>query len=165
MAKHRKKDRPGIQASAEAKRAAHTVLEVLSGLKGPSEAAEILSISLQRYYVLEKRGLEGLVNALEPREKGRRTASLPSRLEAAERERDRLKAEVDRMHSLVRLTQRAVGLSSRKGKAGEKTGKGKKRKRRKVNRTRKVLALLENGEGRPVGGEPKAAQKKAGAKE
>jgi hypothetical protein len=145
MGKGKKNAKPsaGLHASAEAKRTAHTVLEVLAGLKGPSEASEALSVSLQRYYVLETRALEGFVNALEPREKGKRKTSLPSRLEATEKERDRLKTELDRMRSLVRLTQRAVGLSSKRGKGKEAAKDGKKkRKRRKANRTRKVLARL-----------------------
>lgn len=162
MRKGRKKDgpSPGIPGSVEAKRTAHAVLEVLAGLRGPSEAAETLSVSLQRYYVLETRALEGLVKALEPREKGKRTASLPSRLEAAEKERDRLKTELDRMRSLVRLTQRAVGLSSKRGK-GKQAGKDGKKKRRKGNRTRKVLALLEGGEGVSAPKGEKPAEKKA----
>jgi hypothetical protein len=39
-----------IDGSAEAKKATHVVLELLAGLKGPSEAAETLSVSLPRYY-------------------------------------------------------------------------------------------------------------------
>lgn len=143
MARKKMEKKGGIEASAQAKRTAHTVLEVLSGLKGPPEGAEALSISLPRYYALETRALEGLVKALEPREKGKRTPSVLSRLESAEKERDRLQAELARTRSLVRLTQRAVGLSSKqgKGKGADKDGKGKK-KRRRANRKRKVLARL-----------------------
>ncbi|MHC5039844.1 MAG: hypothetical protein ACYTHM_21265 [Planctomycetota bacterium] len=150
MAKGRKKGANAIQGSAEARRLAHVVLEVLAGLRGPSEAAEVLSVSLPRYYVLETRALEGLVKALEPREKGKRGRSAESRLESLTRERDRMKTELERMRSLVRLTQRAVGLSSRggKGKRQEEGEKGRKKGRR-GKRKRNVLSRLtpESGEG------------------
>ena len=143
MAKKKMEKKGGIEASDQAKRTAHTVLEVLSGLKGTSEGAEALSISLPRYYALETLALEGLVKALEPRGKGKRTPSLLSRLESAEKERDLLQAELARTRSLVRLTQRAVGLSSKggKGKASDKEGK-KRKKRRNASRPRKILARL-----------------------
>jgi hypothetical protein len=143
MAKKKMEKKGGIEASDQARRTAHTILEVLSGLKGTSEGAEALSISLPRYYALETRALEGLVKALEPRGKGKRTPSILSRLESAEKERDLLQAELARTRSLVRLTQRAVGLSSKggKGKASEKEGKRKK-KRRNASRPRKILARL-----------------------
>ena len=145
-----------FEASLEAKRCAHAVLEVLSGLKGPSEGAQALSVSLPRYYVLEARGLEGLVKALEPRAKGKRGRTPESRLEEVTRERDRLKTELERMRSLVRVAQRTVGLPSRAGKGGEAEGKG--RKRRKVNRTRKVLSLLAPAGPGPEGKKAEAAE-------
>jgi len=150
MARKKMEMKGGIDGSAEAKKATHVVLEVLAGLKGPSEAAEALSVSLPRYYVLETRALEGMLKALEPREKGRGSPSMASRLQALEKERDRLKTELERMRSLVRAAQRTVGLPS-KPKAGKDGGKqkGAKKKRRRVNRTRRVLAKLEgdgNGE-------------------
>src|ERR1700728_2859145 len=50
-----------LEASAEAKRIAAAVLEVLAGTRGPCEAASVLGISLARYYQLETRALAGLV--------------------------------------------------------------------------------------------------------
>ncbi|MHC4778991.1 MAG: hypothetical protein ACYTFG_10490 [Planctomycetota bacterium] len=162
MAKKKTQKKGGIEGSVHAKRTAHAVLEVLSGLKGPSEGAETLSVSLPQYYLLETRGLEGLVKALEPRGKGKRTPSLLSRLETTERERDRLKGELDRMRSLVRLTQRAVGLSTKPGKTkgADPEGKGKKKVRR-GKRKRNVLARLlpESGEGASkISKAPRAAE-------
>ena len=141
MARKKGSGNGSIDASQEALRATHAVLEVLSGRKGPTEAAETLSVSLPRYYVLETRALEGMVKALEPREKGRGRPSEQSRLEAAEKERDRLKTELERMRSLVRAAQRTVGLPSkpREGRKGSEKKPGK-RKRRKTNRTRRVLS-------------------------
>jgi hypothetical protein len=128
---------PSIKASSEARRTACAILEVLAGLRGPGEGAEILSVSLPRYYSLETRALEGLVKALEPRGKGRKAQSVEARLESVCRERDRLKVELNRMRSLVRLSQRAVGIPAQK-----KETKGGRKKRR-TNRTSKVLALLK----------------------
>ena len=147
-----------LDGSHEAKRSAHAVLEVLSGLKGPSEAAEALSISLPRYYVLETRALEGMVKGLEPRGKGKRkNMSLESKLESAMKERDRMKVEMERMRSLVRVANRTVGLpSAKESKSGKKGGGKKGRKRRKVNRTRRVLSRLDT----PV----KPKEKKSDAK-
>jgi len=46
MGRKKKTTGGSIEGSAEAKKATHVVLEVLAGLKGPSEAAETLSVSL-----------------------------------------------------------------------------------------------------------------------
>jgi hypothetical protein len=48
---------PFAEASAEAKRLAAAVLEVLAGTRGPGEAAVALGISLPRYYQLKGRAL------------------------------------------------------------------------------------------------------------
>ena len=50
-------------ASPQARRQAATILEVLAGVRRPSEAAQVLEISLPRYYQLEQRALAGLVSA------------------------------------------------------------------------------------------------------
>lgn len=134
-----KTDRAVIEASAEAKRSAQAVLEVLAGLRGPSDAAEALSTSLPNYYKLETRALEGLVKALEPREAGRRVSE-EARLHALEKERDGLRRELNRMKSLVRLAQRTVGMSQAPPAGDKKDGKG--RKVRRTNRVKRVLARL-----------------------
>ena len=133
-----------ISASDGAKRSAQAVLEVLSGLKGPTEGAEALKVSLPRYYVLETRALEGMVKALEPREKGKRGPRVENRLEEVTKERDRLKSELERMKSLVRAAQRSVGLPQSTEGRQDKAKKGKAGKKpRKVNRAKRVLARLK----------------------
>lgn len=138
-----KKAKPGsiadLDASPEARRSACVLLEVLSGMKGPKEAAEALSISLPRYYTLETRALEGFVKALEPRERGPRAASSASRLVEAVKEKESLRRELTRAQSMLRMARRAAGLPPEKRRAAED---GKTRKRRKVNRTRRVMSLL-----------------------
>lgn len=135
-----KTERAAIDASAEAKRSAQAVLEVLAGIRGPSDAAQALSTSLPNYYKLETRALEGLVKALEPRESGRRRVSEEARLHALEKERDGLRRELDRMRSLVRLAQRTVGMPQSSQSAEKKDGKG--RKPRRSNRVKRILDRL-----------------------
>ena len=57
-------DGPALKSGGyDARKTAALVLEVLSGELNPSEAAEILQVSLPRYYQIEKRALEGLIRA------------------------------------------------------------------------------------------------------
>jgi hypothetical protein len=75
-------------ASPEARRKACVFIEVLSGIRGPCEASELLSVSLPRYYALEAMALKGLLQALEPREKGR-GRSTESRLDEVSKAKGR----------------------------------------------------------------------------
>jgi hypothetical protein len=54
---------PSLDGSREARRLAAAVLEVLAGVRSPSDAARVLGLSLARYYQLEQRALAGLVTA------------------------------------------------------------------------------------------------------
>lgn len=156
MAKKRKATAAeGFEASPAARKHACVLLEVLSGLKGPGEAAEALSISLPRYYVLETRALEGFVKALEPRERGPRTSSAETLLAEARKEKDALRRELTRAQSMLRMARRAAGLAPEKAKPPED---GKKPKRRKVNRTRRVVALLREREAGESAGTPEEAK-------
>ena len=98
------------EASREAKRLAAVVLDVLAGSRTPLQAAETLGVSLPRYYQLEARALGGLIAACERRPRGRRP-DLESELAGVRKEVDRLKRELARAQSLVRLTQRTVGVA------------------------------------------------------
>ena len=53
--------------SAGARRKAMVILEVLGGVRTPTDAAEELGIPTPRYYQWEERAVEGLVSALEPK--------------------------------------------------------------------------------------------------
>src|SRR2546427_569998 len=95
--------------SAAARKQAAAILEVLAGARTTGQAAEALGVSLPRYYQLEQRALEGLLLACEPRPLGRTRseASLSARLR---QENERLQRELNRQQTLVRLTQRGMGL-------------------------------------------------------
>src|SRR5262249_48096300 len=75
----------GEGASAEAKRLAAAILEVLAGMRTPAGAAQVLKLSLPRYYQLEVRALHGMLAACEPRPLGRVKTSA-SALAALQRE-------------------------------------------------------------------------------
>lgn len=111
----RRAKRPGTApvprggASERARRQAAAILEVLAGVRRPHDAAQVLEISLPRYYQLEQRALAGLVSACEPAPRGPRHDQ-SRQLARLEREKQRLQRECDRQQALVRVTQRSLGL-------------------------------------------------------
>jgi hypothetical protein len=128
-----------LEASRDAKRLAAVILEVLGGERTPAQAAEALAVSLPRYYQLEARGLGGLVAACEPKPKGRQRTPKSESI-ALKKENDRLRRDLGRHQSLVRLAQRTIGLSppARPAKAGSG-----KRRRRPVARALSAAARLQ----------------------
>jgi len=106
----RNPDKPGPAGGREAKRIAAVILEVLAGLRSPPQAAQTLTISLPRYYQLETRAIAGLVSSCEPRPRGRRRGPLDEGT-ALKAENERLRQELLRQQSLVRLAQRSMGVS------------------------------------------------------
>jgi hypothetical protein len=143
--------------SVEAHRRAAVILEVLAGVRGPSEAAAALEVSVSHYYLLERKALAGLVAGCESQPKGPRGPGLEQQLAAAERELEECRRECLRQSALVRATQRAMGLPASaavepqgtraKGKAKEK-GKGTgpaspaRRRRRPTVRALRAAAAL-----------------------
>lgn len=122
--KARRKRDKRYEGGDEARRRAAVVLEVLAGLRGPTEAATELGLAQQSYYQLETKALEGLVAALEPQPRGRKVD--PSKdLARLEDEKAKLEREVGRLQALLRSSQRALGL-----KAPKAPEKGRKPKRR-----------------------------------
>jgi hypothetical protein len=114
------------EASRDAKRLAAIILEVLAGERTPTQAAQALEVSLPRYYQLESRGLGGLVGACERVPKGRQRT--PAReANALRKENERLRRDLTRQQSLVRLAQRTVGLSP--PLRPDKTGPQKRRRK------------------------------------
>jgi hypothetical protein len=125
------------------------ILETLVGVRTTQEAAEALGVSPPRYYQLETYALQGLVEALEPRPRGRQV-SVELENERLRGEITRLEREVKRQQALYRTAQRALGVPaapvSSNGKANGKTkgkSKGKKsRRRRRTTRGERVLRSL-----------------------
>lgn len=115
------------------------ILEVLAGLRTPSEASTALGVTTMRYYVLERRALEGMVQALAPRPKGKRRRPEDALAEAG-REKVRLEREKGRLQALVRAAQRTMGLPP--PPAREKMQGDQRRRRRPQVRAVKAMALL-----------------------
>src|SRR5689334_939955 len=99
---------PPAATPSEAQRLAATILEVLAGVRSPPEAAQLLSVSLPRYYQLEARALEGLVGALGPRPKGKQPV-LENRVKLLEKQLESAQHLCARQEALVRTTRRTFG--------------------------------------------------------
>jgi hypothetical protein len=130
--------------TSDANRLAIAILEVLAGMRSPTEAAEVLGISLPRYYQLETRALEGMVAACEPKPKGKQP-SLLARIASLEKQLDQALRESARQQALVRVTQRSMGLKPVKP-SSEKTKRdrsGRKKRRPTVRAFKAVQALRE----------------------
>jgi len=146
-----------IPVSRDAQRVATAILEVLAGVRTPTEAADAVSLSLPRYYLWEQRALEGLVRACEPRPVGQ-VMGQRHQIAVLEKEVARLRQDCARQQALVRASQRTIGLAASGppvtkpaakpvGKAtakvaGTVTNKAK-RKRRPVARALKAVAALQ----------------------
>jgi hypothetical protein len=126
-----------LEASKEAKQLAAMLLDVLAGVRTPAQAAEVLGVSLPRYYQLEDRALAGHLLACEPLPRGRQ-ADTSGQIRSLEKEIERLRRELTRYQTLVRLTQRTVGVSP----PAPAKNAGKKRKRRPSVRAMRRAAQL-----------------------
>jgi len=96
----------GQSTSAEANRRAAAVLEVLAGERSPQQAASALSISVPYFYLLERKALQGLLEACEAKPKGPPGPTTEGKLAAVEAELARCHRECQRQAALVRATQR-----------------------------------------------------------
>lgn len=135
----------GLAGSPEAKKKASLILEVLGGLRSPTSAAAVLGVSVQRYYLLEVRALQGLVAALEPRQQRGPTPSPEVATRRLAAERDRLERELLRAQALLRVAQRTVGLPppATPGKTG-KLAPGKRGPRTPTIRARRAADALRD---------------------
>jgi len=117
-------------SSKEAKRLTAMILDVMAGVRTPQQAADALAMSLPRYYQVEARALQALLEACEPRPKGRQANPLRE-IAQIKRENGRLRRDLGQQQSLVRMAQRAIGLNPpAPPKAAAKTP-GKRTRRRK----------------------------------
>ena len=107
--------------SREASQIAAAILEVLAGVRTPTQAAQVLSLSIPRYYLLEQRALAGLVQACEPRPRGP-TVDPQREVRQLEKQLTRLQQECGRQQALVRAAQRTIGLAPPPPKPTPKPG-------------------------------------------
>jgi hypothetical protein len=134
----------GEGASSQARKQTAAILEVLAGVRTPTQAAEALGLSLVRYYVLEARAVQGILLACEPRPMGRQKTA-ESALAALRRECEQLRRECARQQALVRAAQRTIGLTPPAPPKPEKNGK-QRRKRRPTARALRAAARLKDEE-------------------
>jgi hypothetical protein len=140
---------PDAPRSPEASLRAAAILEVLAGLRTATEAAEALGVSINHYYLLERKALAGLTAACELQPKGPKGPGAEARLKSLQRELEQCQRECLRQAALVRATQRAVGLSAVSAAAAKKSGKsGKSALRKKRKRRPQVRALRAAEEAR-----------------
>lgn len=137
-----------VEASKEAKHLAAVLLDVLAGVRTPPQAATALDVSLPRYYQLEERGLNGLLLACETKPRGRQ-AGMETQVRTLLKENERLQRELTRTQSLVRLTQRTVGVPP----PAPVKQTGKKRRRRPTVRALKRAERLREEATMEVGTE------------
>lgn len=135
---------PPQAPSREAKQRAAAILEVLAGARTPSDAARALAVTVPRYYLLEERGLAGLLSACEPRPRGR-SNDAGRRCQELERECERWQRECARQQALVRAAQRGIGLPAPAPLPAKQAGK-KQRKRKPTVRALHVAARLRQEE-------------------
>lgn len=114
---------PDATDDAAARRLCAVILEVLGGARTPTDAAGVLGISAARYYVLEARGLRGLLKACQRRSKGRRR-SAEFELLRMRGELRKVESERDRLGALLRASQRTLGISA-PAKASARPGSAK----------------------------------------
>ena len=137
---------PKEPISRDAQRFAAVILEVLAGVRTPTNAASVLGVSVPRYYLWEQRALEGMVAGCEPRPVGR-AAGERHQLAVLQKEVARLTQDCARQQALVRASQRTLGLGPPSPpktavKASGKAAGKKARKRRPVVRALKAAATL-----------------------
>jgi hypothetical protein len=135
------------EMNKEAKRLAAVVLEVLAGVRTPPQAATAIGLSLAGYYQLEARALHGLLEACVPKPKGRQPNPVNG-LAQLQRENERLQRDLTWQQSLVRVTQRSIGLSPAPAPPPKAAGK-KTRKRKPVVRALSLATRLKQEAAEP----------------
>jgi hypothetical protein len=130
----------GKDNTRDAQRTAAAILEVLAGARTPGQAAEALSVSLPRYFQLETRALRAVLESCEPRPRGP-GRSADKELAALTRQHERLRSELTRQQTLVRMAQRTIGLAA--PAPPPKPAPGKKKRRRPVVRALRAVAHLQ----------------------
>ena len=125
----------------ESRRQAAAILEVLAGVRTPTDAAKALSLSLPAYYKLEARALRGLVLGCQPPGRGPRS-SPEVEVQRLRKQCQRLQQDVGRYQALARAAQRAAGLPAVSA-AAPTDAKGR-RKRKPSVRALKAIQTIRN---------------------
>jgi len=153
-------------ASPAARRGAAAILEVWAGVRTPQQAASALGLSLPRYYQIEQRAVTAVVASCEPQPRGP-GPNYECRIRGLERQLATSRRDAARLQSLLRTSQRTLGLTPAPAPAPAPTGKGGKRRAKKPTaralKFAKVLAANSAGEKEAVGIEPTGDSAVSGA--
>ena len=147
-AKRRSSRKASTPPTTDAQRRAAVILEVLAGVRTAQEAAEVLKISCNHYYILERKALAGLVAACEPVERRGRAPDTELQVKKLEKELARCRQDCQRQAALVRATQRAVGVpvtpaADDTTAKQKRIGKGNSRRRRRQPRAARAAQSLQ----------------------
>ncbi|MCC6151772.1 MAG: hypothetical protein IT461_16095 [Planctomycetes bacterium] len=132
-----------LKGTPEARRQAALILEVLGGLRGPSDAAKAMGVALPRYYMLETRALQALIKAMEPLPRGPRR-NPDAEIAALQKQLTRQKQELVRGQSLQRAMRSAMGIPVAPPKDA-KPEPGKRKPKRPSVRALKAVKVLRAG--------------------
>ena len=132
-----------LKGSPEARRQAALILEVLGGLRGPSDAAKAMGVALPRYYVLETRALQALIKAMEPLPRGP-GRNPDAEIVALQTALARQKQELVRSQSLQRAMRSAIGITVAQPKDA-RPEPGKRKPKRPSVRALKAVKVLRAG--------------------
>lgn len=135
---------PAPEGSAGAKLLAAAVLEVLAGIRTPASASDALEMPVSRYYMLEDRAVQGLIDALEDRPRGRRRSS-EAEIAKLQQEKQQLERELARVQALVRATERVMGALPHLPIKPHVSSNGQRGKRRAKVRATKAITVLRAG--------------------
>ena len=143
---------PTTDPSERAGEIAALILEVLAGARSAGEAADAIGVSLTRYYLIERRAVDGLVAACKEQPRGPRRDP--------EREIDKLRLEVARLEkeclrsqSLLRISQRSAALGAVLTGKEKPLGKSERKRRRRRKAARALIlakGLRQRDEEKPV---------------
>jgi len=131
----------------ELRRQAAAVLEVLAGVRTPTDAAKDLALSIPAYYKLEARAVRGLILACRPPGRGPRPAP-EAEANRLRKQCHKLQQELGRYQALARSAQRAAGLPAPPSPI-QKDGRGRRKRKPAIRAFRALAALREVPEAVP----------------
>lgn len=143
-------DKVLAQADRDARRKGAVILEVLAGVRKPTDAAQVLGITPMRYYLLETRAIQGLVKACEPLKLGPKV-SPDKEAQRLRKQVASLERDCARYAALARVAQRAINLSPPPVEKKPVTGK-KGRRRKPPVRAMKLLTRMKESLENPAAG-------------
>ena len=133
-----------LKGSEDAKRKMAVILEAIAGIRTIKSASDEMGVAVARYYQLETRMLQAMVEALEPQRRGPKVDH-SEEAKQLRTECKSLRAEVMRLKALYRTTQRAVGVKqAQPTTTRSRSGKTvRARKPRKTTRGERLVSQLK----------------------